>query len=122
AVLRRGHGVALVLEHLDDGAQDVGVVLDDEHAAAGARGLRVARRVVRHACLPGGCDFSTGRTTVNVAPSPGALSTEIVPSWASTICLATHRPRPRPPKLRAETPRSKRPKMRRRYCGSMPTP
>ncbi len=39
---------------------------------------------------------STGRVTVKPAPWPGALRTEMLPAWNSTMRLAMARPRPLP--------------------------
>jgi hypothetical protein len=38
-----------------------------------------------------------GRVTVNVEPTPGSLSTVIVPPWATTIERAMYNPSPSPP-------------------------
>ena len=64
------------------------------------------------AAPPNNAYYVSGSSTVNVAPSPGALSTAMVPPCASTTCLTMNSPRPSPPKLLDEAARSKRSKMR----------
>jgi MFS family permease len=43
---------------------------------------------------------TAGIRTVKVLPTPGVLSTVMVPPWACTMCLTIERPRPVPPSLR----------------------
>src|SRR5438270_7147524 len=49
-----------------------------------------------------------GNVTVNVAPSQGALSTPIVPPWASTSSRVMKSPSPRPLSAAVCAPRSNR--------------
>ena len=44
--------------------------------------------------------YGVGSRIVKVVPTPGMLSTTIVPAWACTMCLTMERPRPVPPRLR----------------------
>src|SRR5437764_9517 len=55
---------------------------------------RLAARSRKPVTKPG--SSAVGSSTVNVVPSPGVLSTEIVPSCASTTFLAMARPSPVP--------------------------
>ena len=43
---------------------------------------------------------AAGIRTVKVLPTPGVLSTVMVPPWACTMCLTIERPKPVPPSLR----------------------
>lgn len=53
-------------------------------------------------------DSRHGKTSVNVLPRPGSLSTRIDPPWTSTMRLTRARPRPTPrmPARRASSPRT----------------
>src|SRR5258706_7129536 len=53
-----------------------------------------------------------GKSIVNVDPSPGVLSTRMVPSCRQTMSLAIQRPRPSPPYARVAIACSNRWKMR----------
>src|SRR5262245_19510232 len=74
-----------------------------------------------HAATSGG---DAGSATVTVVPSPKRLFTSILPLWASTMALATGRPKPKPSSLRslALPPRRNRSKIPSSSSGAMPIP
>ena len=65
-----------------------------------------------------------GSSTVNVAPCPGVLATEMVPPWASTVAwqIASPRPVPQVSRPRAASARVKRSNSVGKIAGSMPSP
>src|SRR5688572_6281566 len=116
AVLGHGDVEALVSQGIGHAASHVDVVIDDQDGKGAAHGVLPLPEAAA------GVAVSSGRTTVNVEPAPGSLCATIEPPWASANCLAMNNPRPRPPKWRADTARSKRPKTLFSASASMPMP
>ena len=85
AVRRLERAVVAVGQHLDDGAPGVCVVLDDENGPGARRRAHI--RACGTRCRPAtDGTVKRGSSTTKVAPSPAALSTEMVPWCASTMC------------------------------------
>jgi hypothetical protein len=63
-----------------------------------------------------------GSCSLTVEPSPGLLSTSILPPWASAIWRAIESPRPAPPAARDGSARWKRSNMSGNWSSGIPTP
>src|SRR5215217_7754244 len=120
-VLEQGEGPQLPLQGLSLlGRQGGSASVDQRHHApqsSRSGGRTVDREAPRQ---PSGA-FS-GSSAVKVAPPPSVGVRWMPPSWPSAMWSAIHRPSPKPPWLRAETARSKRPKMRSPSSEATPGP
>src|SRR5450759_3953857 len=103
----RRHGELHPLQLRQQHAAERRIVIDEEN-----------RRPFVHARAPGAAPVSTGSTTSNVAPSPGALRTRMSPPHFRTELSETKRPRPVPPPRRLKNGS----KIRACWSGAMPQP
>src|SRR5262249_54744356 len=111
AVVGLEHGVARVLEPEDDQLEDVFFVVGGEDHRLVSVGS-VHQVVTSSAGSPTAAGSVSGRSTVNVVPTPTVLWNAIVPPCASTIVFVIDRPRPVPWMFWAVDARKKRSKSR----------
>ena len=103
---RPGQGRRPVLDHVDVHAPGAELLVAGSAGWSGCRRRRArgrpASRSVRRGrdATPGSPASSIGSVNQNVLPSPGSLSTPMLPPIASTSCREMARPRPVPPNLR----------------------
>src|SRR5262249_54377806 len=92
-----GQHLELVAVVVGEGAEDVGLVVDDHHRVLPVVDLHASPYRVPptalSSCAPAA---APGSTTRNVVPPPGTLSTSSCPPWAETTLWLMARPSPVP--------------------------
>src|SRR5262245_57595694 len=117
----RGQHLELVAVVVGEGAEDVGLVVDDHHRVLPVVDLHASPYRVPptalSSCAPAA---APGSTTRNVVPPPGTLSTSSCPPWAETTLWLMARPSPVPAPTSLVVKNGS--KMRPSSSGGMPDP